>query len=288
MALFLLHAPDRFGQHLAGDEALLQQDAPQRLAEDVRSHRHRIPLDEDDDLLGGLVQQQQRPRRPLRVEALEQARERRALQGPLQLGVVGVGRQRLGAALDVAALALLGRIAQAVLRHRRRRDLIGDVHRFRCRGRAARRELRHPRCQAREIQGRRQVVRGREPAARLGAMADAAVGAGHEHDRCRARLGALPELVGEGESVTVDQPGVDHDDVGHARDDGALGPGRLRLGVQLEAGLAQRRPDLPLQIRVALDDQHVPGHDGGSVTQARLRALGRLPRPVGLGHTRPR
>ena len=85
-------------------------------------------------------------------------------------------------------------------------------------------------------------------------MADAPVGAGDEDDRGGARLRRLPQLVGERETVAVGQAGVDDDDVGDARADGALGPRRLRLGVQLEAGLAQRRPDLALQLRVAFDD----------------------------------
>ena len=114
--------------------------------------------------------------------------------------------------------------------------------------------------QPREIERRGQVVRRCEAAPRLGAVADTAVGAGDEHDRRRARFGRLSQLVGEGEAVAVRQPGVDDDHVGQARAHASLGPGALGLGVELEAGVAQRGPDLPLQLGVAFDDQDVPRH----------------------------
>ena len=160
----------------------------------------------------------------------------------------------LRAPLDVAALALLGRIAQALLRHGRRRHLVGDVGSVRRQrgGRAARRELGHPRGEPREVERRGQVVGRGEPAARLAAVADAPVRAGDEDDRRRARLRRLAQLVREREAVAVGQPGIHDDHVGHAGADGPLGPGGLRLGVQVEAGVAQRGADLALQISASL------------------------------------
>ena len=88
-ALLLLHALDRFGQRLAGDHLLAEQDLAQAFAEQVRSHGDRIALDERHDLLRAPVQQQQRAGRAPRVQALQQAREGDVLEVVGEVGLLG-------------------------------------------------------------------------------------------------------------------------------------------------------------------------------------------------------
>ena len=248
--------PHRFGQRLGGDETLFEQDLPERLVRDVRAHRDRVAARERDDLLGRVLEQQQRAGRPLRVEPLEQPRERRALERPGERGLGRVGHQVLGAALDVASLALLDRIAQARLRHAIASGAgvsssssgAGEP-----RGAGPRRghELGQARARAwRGSSGRQQILGGGEPAAGLGAVAGAPVRAGDEHDGHRARLRIVAQLLGEPEPVPVAEAGAEHDDVGRSHRHAAFRPGRVGLGGELEAGLAQRGPDLLLQLDV--------------------------------------
>ena len=261
LALLFQHARDGLGEDVGGDEPLFEQDLPERFVRHVRAHRHRVAAREGDDLLGRVLEQQQRAGGPLGVEALEQPGEGSALQRPRDRRLRRVGDQVLGASLDVAPLPLLDRIAQAgPLPERLRRGRLLVVGERRLRGRSARRELGQAGHDGGDVERREQVVGGGEPAAGLGAVARAAVGAGDEHDRHRARLGILAQLFGQAEAVAVPEAGAEDDHVGRPHGDAALRPGRLGLGGELEPRFAQRRPDLLLQIDVALHDQNVAGH----------------------------
>ena len=207
-------------------------------------------------------------------------------------------RERLRAALDVAALALLrgSRSTPSSAATRRRTSGGSSVT-----GAAAARRARAARRRSSASSGARGVESsgvGRYSAGANRRRASArwltpAVGAGDEHDWRRARLGARRS------SSAKANPSPSARRVSTTTASGTR-MATLRLAQAASASacsskprLTQRRADLALQIRVAFDDEDVPGHDApesqlkpdGSVDSSCRRDL---PRPVGLGHTRPR
>ena len=104
--------------------------------------------------------------------------------------------------------------------------------------------------------------------------------AGDEDDRQRAGVGIAAQLFGQTEAVAVAEAGSEHHCVRPPHGDAPPGPGPLRLGGQLVAGVAQRGPDAFLQLGVFLDDENVPGHRDRAVYQhpeVRTRGGGQRP-----------
>ena len=228
-------------------------------------------------------QEQQRSGRARRVEALQDARERRPFERPGQLRLPRIVDQALRAPLDVAPFPLLRRIAQAGLGHRRRRRLgrrgrlVGHRRVWR-----RRRQLGEARRDRLRIDGRRQVVGGREPPARLGAVAGAAMRGGDEDDWHGAGVGLAAQLLGQTEAVAIAEAGPQHHRVRPPHGDAPPGPGPLRLGGQLVARIAQRGADAFLQLGIFLDDEDVPGHRDRAVYQhpeVRTGRCGQRPAP---------